>query len=1215
MRRILTLFFVLCSIVAFAQPANDDCDNATTIVMTNGSGTSTGTNVAATPSTLPMGTPPSCFVGSPVGDIWFKFNTGTFTDYEITVSGPVNSNPEFEVWRFITTIPNFCTTAGIPIDCQTTSPGGGTTISTIVQGVTANSDLYIRVSNWNSGGGGAVGSNFTVNVNQYVPPVILDNTQCGNTNNSCVGKIYDSGGPTGDYGPLENCEYTICPTDPHTCIIFDLVSYQVEPNSTDGLEFYSGTTVNQNNRVTPCGNPFAIQDSCVTIRFRSDGTNQAAGFELDWQCATTCPPAPVQSDCYTATNIPAIPYNFSGSTCGASSNYDASDACGSSYMNGEDYSFQYTSAGNECLNINVTNTSPGAEVGLFVMDGCPLADATQCIAKVESDTGNPEITTVKLENPGTYYIVISSVIDATNFDISIQSTPCAIDVDDNITPDSLIRNIASQGVIVRNAVLNCNQGSFGTFTGGITDGSQVLDGGIILTTGRAVDAENASGLISSIATGPGDSLLQAITGQSFTVDACVLEFDIYVPGDELKFDYVFAAEDYHPTVGAPNIFYDVFAFTLTGPGIIGSQNLAVLPSPPALPNAQINSNIVNSTLNAQFYRNNNTANGFAYNADAFGFEGHTTVLEASATGLIPCNWYHLRAAIADGIDFTSDAGVLIGANSLASNTPVVSAFSSSNFLTDTATAGEGCHNATFEISLVQPLEIGDSSMIILDIAQIPGHATEGADYVNFPDSVKFFHDRIVVYFPNGIINVITTGDLTSYSLTLVPIQDNEIEGVEPLMVYAISPLCPNPEPYDSAIVLIFDEFTTSLPDTLLLCGQPETLPLTGSGIEYVSWSTSFGLTDSTAQQPIVGALVDTTYKVVASNGVCFDTLSIFVKPYLVETAGDTILCDGEATQLDVQTNIPGFTYAWTPTDGLSCTDCPDPTVQSGPIGVTDYVVAFTSADGQCSNVDTVTVEVLPIPTADINGDTTICEGSSVLIGNTPEAGLNYIWVNLNTGDTISNSLDFTVSPDVTTSYQVTADNGLCFSVSSPIEVAVSGIFDVTTNSDEEIDLGNSVDVNTTITQLGSSAVGALSYVWSPVTALSNPAIPNPVATPTETIVYTLTVTSEVGCTQSVSFQITVNTPFFNMPNAFTPNGDGENDHFKVLSAPNANYEILSFRVFNRWGELVYDSVNQTGWDGTVNGSPATQDTYIYQVSIVKPDGVQEEFTGHVLLIR
>lgn len=144
-----------------------------------------------------------------------------------------------------------------------------------------------------------------------------------------------------------------------------------------------------------------------------------------------------------------------------------------------------------------------------------------------------------------------------------------------------------------------------------------------------------------------------------------------------------------------------------------------------------------------------------------------------------------------------------------------------------------------------------------------------------------------------------------------------------------------------------------------------------------------------------------------------------------------------------------------------------------------------------------------------------------------------------------------------------------------------------------------------------------SYSWSPTTGLSNPNGQVTQATVEQTTDYTVSVTDGI-CTQSSTVTVKVlavacKEPFLYVPNAFTPNGDGENDILYVRSA--ITTEIL-FRVFDRWGELVFETTTLSkGWDGTFRGKLLDPDTYDYYLEAICTGGEQSIIKGNITLMR
>lgn len=114
--------------------------------------------------------------------------------------------------------------------------------------------------------------------------------------------------------------------------------------------------------------------------------------------------------------------------------------------------------------------------------------------------------------------------------------------------------------------------------------------------------------------------------------------------------------------------------------------------------------------------------------------------------------------------------------------------------------------------------------------------------------------------------------------------------------------------------------------------------------------------------------------------------------------------------------------------------------------------------------------------------------------------------------------------------------------------------------------------------------------------------------------YWVKVSNECGSV-SDSIKVTMNClPRIFISSAFTPNGDGMNDIFRILNVH--GQKLIMFNVYNRWGQMVFHTTNiSQGWDGMYNGMPAEQGAYIYLVKIINLAGKQKVYKGSVLLIR
>ncbi len=161
-----------------------------------------------------------------------------------------------------------------------------------------------------------------------------------------------------------------------------------------------------------------------------------------------------------------------------------------------------------------------------------------------------------------------------------------------------------------------------------------------------------------------------------------------------------------------------------------------------------------------------------------------------------------------------------------------------------------------------------------------------------------------------------------------------------------------------------------------------------------------------------------------------------------------------------------------------------------------------------------------------------------------------------------------------------------------------------------------VNNDTTILAGGAAplqATGGNVYLWAPSYWLDNERIPNPVARPQQPVTYTVKVTNEYGCSDSDSVHINI-IEGVQLPNAFSPNGDGINDEFRLV---NYGYEkIIHFVIYDRWGKQVFIADHNTkGWNGTINGKPAEVGTYYYNIRLQLMNGTEKLFRGSVILIR
>lgn len=148
-----------------------------------------------------------------------------------------------------------------------------------------------------------------------------------------------------------------------------------------------------------------------------------------------------------------------------------------------------------------------------------------------------------------------------------------------------------------------------------------------------------------------------------------------------------------------------------------------------------------------------------------------------------------------------------------------------------------------------------------------------------------------------------------------------------------------------------------------------------------------------------------------------------------------------------------------------------------------------------------------------------------------------------------------------------------------------------------------------------SVKGALYYVWWPSAAVDTPTSATPLAYPKESTRFWVMGLNEWGCRDSVQVSIgVVPNPACFVPNAFSPNGDGLNDVFKVECS--LSQKLILFKIFNRAGQEIYNGTNLSqGWDGNFGGRPCDVGTYFYYIKLAFPGGDVRTYKGELQLLR
>ncbi len=317
------------------------------------------------------------------------------------------------------------------------------------------------------------------------------------------------------------------------------------------------------------------------------------------------------------------------------------------------------------------------------------------------------------------------------------------------------------------------------------------------------------------------------------------------------------------------------------------------------------------------------------------------------------------------------------------------------------------------------------------------------------------------------------------------------------------------------------------------------------------------------------------------------------------------ICEGTGTTLQPITNATVF--SWTPVTGLS--NASAGTLTASPTNNTLYTVTATL--GRCSTTDDVLVTVLPAPVPNAGTGGTICYGQSFQLH--ASGAVSYSWTPVTYLNNTLIANPEVVTPIKTTTYSLNVvDANNCASlvpdqvtvtVTPPIKVFVSP-------ADTVVYAGAQFQLN--------AYSAAPIYTWTPAAGLSDPTVSNPIVMAPavgDRLDYQVVARTPEGCRGEAYVTIRVyKGPEIYVANAFSPNNDGKNELF--MPVPVGIKSLNYFRVFNRWGQLLYSTTTlHAGWDGRFAGVEQATGVYVWMIQGVTEDGKLISRQGNVTLIR
>lgn len=403
-------------------------------------------------------------------------------------------------------------------------------------------------------------------------------------------------------------------------------------------------------------------------------------------------------------------------------------------------------------------------------------------------------------------------------------------------------------------------------------------------------------------------------------------------------------------------------------------------------------------------------------------------------------------------------------------------------------------------------------------------------------------------------------------------------------------------------VEVRDKPPINLPFKDTLICSIDTLQLKAVGNGIFSWDAGPTIMNTNTATPLVFPKTTTTYKVSLDENGCInsDFVRVRVVDFVTLNAGpDSTICLTDTVQLRPATD--GLQFSWSPAATLNNANIKNPLAI--PRGTTTYTIK--ASIGKCSAFDELTLKTVPYPTVNAGADTVVCYQDTAHLHGSMIAS-RFTWTPFNSLSN-SNTLDPFAYPPRTTTYTLMAYDTL--------GCPKPGIDQVKVTVRERIVPFAGNDTAIVVGQpLQMTGTGAEFFKWSPSHGLNNTAVSSPVATLTDSITYVMETFTAEGCFALDTMHVRV---FKTMPDIFVPNAFSPNGRNTVLRpVPVGISKLDYFRVYNRWGQLVFQTVDpRKGWDGTVSGKLQDPGAYVWMVQGTDYTGRRISKKGSAVLIR
>jgi gliding motility-associated-like protein len=355
------------------------------------------------------------------------------------------------------------------------------------------------------------------------------------------------------------------------------------------------------------------------------------------------------------------------------------------------------------------------------------------------------------------------------------------------------------------------------------------------------------------------------------------------------------------------------------------------------------------------------------------------------------------------------------------------------------------------------------------------------------------------------------------------------------------------------------------------------------------------------------------YSLTASYAGCKDSTKDFYilveESPTVDIGQDREICFGDTVNLNpsIEPNVDDYKhykYKWTPGGAIDNAD----TFLTYFAGYkTERIKLTVTTLAGCEGSDSILITVNPRQFLTIGADTSICAGDSVQLEVSGDKLLHYVtWKPNNNIDSIQ-SLKPIVQPFYDTKYTVIGvDSNRCID-SAEVTVRIK--------PNAVLYLEDSVTIYPGDSYTFDPKSNCYYFSWFPAVGLDQSEIANPTASPLLSTTYYVTAKTADGCEVRDSVYLVVtDDSYIDVPNSFIPGNTGDNNKLKPINLGTA--QLTSFKVFDRWGQLMFESSDfNEAWDGTLNGKFQPMGVYVYTLEAITAKGKKIIKSGNVTLLR